>query len=116
MDTLLLGETLVAENTVGATISYPGFWLSSAADELVGAVDVTILSDTTSWALWVETKNSEDADSAATTLGSQSITSTGITKVGCVGAKELVRYVIRVSTDDASHIHLQMMWPQWVPN
>lgn len=65
----------------------------------------------------LQTKKSDEADSAAVSAGSASISGTGITKFDVANAKDLVRYRIRFDLDvSSSSMHVQLCQPLWAPN
>lgn len=66
---------------------YFGFWMPRDNDQATFGIDIIRLS-ACGYQVFVETKNADQADSAATTLGSaQALTTTGITKWTVSGAK-----------------------------
>jgi len=115
MDWNLLGETISRETS--DSTEYYGFWMPRGGDEGTFAVEVVNLQGG-GFEAQIETKNSEDADSSASVLGSaQALSSAGVSKWTVTGAKEWVRYVIRPqSTGPAGSMHFQFVSPQWTPN
>ena len=114
MDMMILGETLIGKS---AEVFY-SYWMPSGGNDAIGAIDVIFMSAASAFDIKMETKNSEQADSAASVVGSQTISSTtpGVTKVSVTGAKELVRYVIAAKDGSDQSLHFQLLQPQWVPN
>lgn len=114
MENHLIGETIVREATDSTT--YTGFWMPRLADEATYGVDVVGATGAI-FEIAVQTKNSEDADSAATVLGSfNTMAASGVTKWTESGAKEWVRYVIKPTGSTAGMAHFQFLAPQWVYN
>ena len=114
MGMTLLGETLSRKSS--DTTKYYGFWMQHGGDEGTFAVDVAFATSS-GFQVLVQTKDSDTADSSATTLGSaQALSSTGITKWTVTGAKEWVRYVIEPTGANTPILHFQLLQPQWTPN
>jgi ApbE superfamily uncharacterized protein (UPF0280 family) len=115
MDMMLLGETVVASATSQKNL---GFWMPAGGNDGVGGVEVFYASHGGAFDVGMETKSSDEADAAATSIGSVSIGSSTTTpatyKFDVTNAKDLVRYAV-TSTRDA-RIHLQYAQPLWHPN
>lgn len=114
MDMTLLGETISRKSS--ESMKYYGFWMQRGGDEGTFAVDV-VFATSSGFQVFVQTKDSDTADSSATTLGSaQALYTTGITKWTVTGAKEWVRYVIEATGSNTPILHFQLLPPQWTPN
>jgi hypothetical protein len=64
----------------------------------------------------MESKNSEDADSAATAVGASGAISSGVGTVLGTNLKELVRYKYVVSGGGTAWVHFRVLPPAWLPN
>jgi hypothetical protein len=115
MDMLLLGETLVAS---ADSQRFPGFWMPAGGNDGVAGVEVFYADKDDAWEVVMETKSSDEADSAATAIGSVGIagatTTPAIYNFDVSDAKDLVRYL--VFSLEAARIHLQVAQPLWHPN
>jgi len=115
MDTMLLGETVVA---TGAKTFY-GYWMQAGGNDGVAAAEVFYNSVADAFTVLLETKSSDEPDSAATNLGSGVlVTAAGGTpttyQMLVSNAKDLVRYKLVSSKDGI--IHIQYAQPLWQPN
>ncbi len=112
MDLNLLGELIVAS----AAQTSPGFWMPAGGNDGVAGLEVFLNTVANAFDVLVQTKSSDQVDSAATTIGSVTInlTSAASYKFDITNAKDLVRYV--VSATKAGNIHLQLAQPLWHPN
>jgi len=112
MDMNLLGELIVAS----AAQTSPGFWMPAGGNDGVGGVEVFLNDTANAFNVLVQTKSSDEIDSAATTIGTVTISSTSPTsyKFDLANARDLVRYV--VSATKAGKIHLQLAQPLLHPN
>ena len=114
MELSILGETLTRKSS--DTTKYYGFWMPRGGDQASFGIEIIRLS-ASGFQVFVETKNADQADSAATTLGSaQAPTTPGITKWTVSGAKEWVRYVIEPTGANTPILQFQFLAPQWAPN
>ena len=114
MELSILGETITRKSS--DTTKYSSYWMPRGGDQGTYGVEVIRLS-TSGFQVFVQTKNADQADSAATTLGSaQALSSTGITKWTVSGAKEWVRYVIEATGANTPILQFQFLAPQWAPN
>lgn len=115
MDIMLLGETIQSDP---ANPDHHGFWMPAGGNDGVAAIEVFRISTTsTVYTVTLQTKKSDEPDSAAVSAGSASITATGITRFDAANAKDLVRYKVRYSLEDSSaSMHLQLCQPLWSPN
>jgi hypothetical protein len=114
---MIIGQTLHA----GTTAYSP--WFGRGGD--VGEFTCEIIDTTANVnvAITIETKNSEDIDSAAVPPSSGatfSAISAGLKKTSALGFKELVRFKYTISFDTGGsivdYVHLRMLYPQWQPN
>ena len=115
MDPMLLGETIAASNGE----SYLGFWQPSGGNDGVAAVETFYVSVAGAFTVQLETKSSDDDDSAATPLGSGvsiSATAPQVYKFDVEGARDLVRYRIIYEQETAGVMHFQFTQPLWAPN
>lgn len=114
MELSILGETLTRKSS--DSTNYYGHWMPRDGDQGTFCVEV-IRASSSGFQVLVETKDSDQADSAATTLGSaQALTATGLTKWTVSGAKEWVRYVIQPTGSNTPILQFQFLAPQWTPN
>jgi hypothetical protein len=134
---MLLGQALVAENyddgtgvAVYEAVSYTP-WISRQADSGLFGLEITFLSPAhtsngsiPAVTMYVQTKNRDEADSAATTAASSEFTSSGVqTPVQASGLKELVRLKFKLSdvtgsapVERAYNAGLRPLRPSWKPN
>ncbi|MCC6786089.1 MAG: hypothetical protein IT457_24815 [Planctomycetes bacterium] len=113
MESSLIGETLARK--ASDTTNYYAAWLRRGGDEATYAVDVIDLL-MAGFELAIETKDSNQPDSAATTLGTIALSTKTVIKLTLSGAKELVRHVIRPTGSTATWMHFQILSPQWTTN
>ena len=114
MDMLLLGETILSNQN---NRNHYGFWLPAGGNEGVAAVEVSRLSTTNVYTVTLQTKESDEDDSAAASAGSVTVAATGITKFDVANAKDLVRYKISYpSGSNLESMHVQLCQPLWAPN
>lgn len=115
MDMMLLGETLVSS---AASQRFPGFWMPAGGNDGVAGVEVFYADGGDGWEVVMETKSSDEDDSAATAIGTVAITSATTSpatyKFDVEDAKDLVRYL--AYSLKAARIHLQFAQPLWHPN
>jgi hypothetical protein len=113
---MILGELLHA-----ATIAAYSPWFERQADAAVFCLRVVATCrGGTGFGVNVETKNTQDADSAASKIGSFAVSvpavagtySTGVLK----DMKELVRYAYSETGAADEWVHFQMMDPEWLWN
>ena len=112
MDMMLLGE-LVANSA--ASQNYYGFRMPAGGNDGVAAIEVFEQSGSDSYKVYLQTKSSDAADSAATAIGNATIASTGVTKFDVSNAQDLVRYRVE-SLGDGVFMHFQFAQPLWSPN
>ena len=114
MDMQLLGETVAAEE---GQILY-GLWMKAGGNNGVAAVEVFYNSVANVFDVVLETKSSDQPDSAAVSIGTVHITTAGsaITTYQMLieNAKDLVRY--RLNARGTCVVHLQYAQPLWQPN
>lgn len=120
MDMMLLGETVRLVD--GEQLL--GYWMPSGGSEGVAAVEVFYATVANRFTIVMDTKSSDDDDSAAdagtSIIGTVNITGTGraMYKFDVTDAMDLVRY--RVLVDDGSALaaimHFQFSQPLWSPN
>ena len=118
MDMMILGETFSGKTTAK---TFVGFWMPAGGSAGVAAVEVFHNSTASAFSWVLETKSSDDPDSAAEELGSPVVvTSTGSTvttyQAAVSGAKDQVRYKLKFLGTTAGSIHLQFAQPLWQPN
>ena len=114
MELSILGETITRKSS--ETAKYYGFWMPRGGDQATYGVEV-IRASSSGFQVFIQTKNSDQADSAASTLGSaQALSSTGVTKWTVSGAKEWVRYVIEPTGANTPILQFQFLAPQWATN
>ena len=123
---MLIGQTVLAPTTATA---YYGPWFPRGGNSLKAEVQflnksLALATSLTTFTCEVQTKNNEDADSAATTIGA-AFTVDHTTRLGVVtvsastltGAKELVRYKFNLqNTGSAAWVHFNPNPPIWLPN
>jgi len=115
MDTMILGETVVATGVQ----TYYGYWMQAGGNDGVAAVEVFFNSEASAFTVVLETKSSDEPDSAATNLGSGVlVTTAGSTpttyQMLVSNAKDLVRY--KLVSSKFGIIHIQYAQPLWQPN
>lgn len=113
MDMSLLGETLYSSAS-GQT--HFGFWMPAGGNDGVAGCEVFYSSATDAFTVYLETKSSDQDDSAATPIGSIAIASAtpSTYKFDVNEAQDLVRY--RIVSGKSGYIHLQYAQPMWQPN
>ena len=114
MDMMLLGETVAAEE---GQILF-GLWMQAGGNNGVAAVEVFYNSVANVFDVRLETKSSDQPDSAAVGIGSVVINTAGSTiktyQMLVADAKDLVRY--RLNARGTGVVHLQYAQPLWQPN
>ena len=114
MDMMLLGELISTRE------DYKGFWMPAGGNDGVAAVEVFLNTVASSADVHLETKSSDEDDSAAVSIGSATISAVTVTvpsvnyKFDVANAKDLVRYTV-VGAETAM-LHLQFAQPLWQPN
>lgn len=118
MDMTLLGETIIAP-AAGQKLN--GFWMPAGGNAGVAGLEVFWNSVANAFTVHLETKSSDQVDTAAVSIGSVVIataTAAGGLPVqyrfDTAGARDLVRY--RVESSQAGLVHLQFAQPLWQPN
>lgn len=113
MDMLLLGETIRAS---ASGQNFYGFWMPAGGNDGVAGCEVFYASNASAFTVHLDTKSSDQADSAATSIGSVSISAASAAnyKFDVTNALDLVRY--RLVSSSAATIHLQYAQPLWNPN
>lgn len=110
MDAMILGTTLPFEN--GSGFSAFSFWIPRQGDTVRFNVDVAHSLDVK---LTIQTKNREDAESAAIDLGDATVTGGALT-LRVTGGKELIRVKLTTNPNDTatdSIVHLRVLDPVW---
>lgn len=114
MDMNLLGETVAIRE--GNT--YRGFWMQAGGNNGVAAAEVFFSTPANGFKVILETKSSDEPDSAATQIGNVTVTAAVSTATSyqmlVADAKDLVRYALEALDDGV--IHLQYAQPLWQPN
>ena len=113
MDMMLLGETIAAN---ASNQTHTGFWMPAGGNDGVAGVEVFLQTAANAFTVHLDTKSSDEPDSAATSIGNVTLTSTSAAnyKFDVSNAKDLVRY--RVVSAMAAKAHLQFAQPLWQPN
>lgn len=117
---MLIGQTIFAPGSDPGAVYYTP-WFPRQSDAFTAVIEILKASGAYSMDVEIETKNREQADSSAITLGAAySITSTThfTSTQFRTGALELVRYKFTVLGADstARWIHFRSNAPQWQPN
>ena len=115
MEPMLIGTTV--NKKASDTTTFEGYWMPRQGDEATYAVEV-IAGAFGDFQFLVWTKNSEDADSAKSPLGSATpFSALGITKLTVSGAKEWVRYDLQGKNNvNKTSLHFRFLEPQWAYN
>lgn len=116
MDATLLGETLASDDN---GIDFLGFWMEASGSEGTAAVRVFAAAISDQIKVRLETKSSNEDDSAAGSVGTVTITSATpqIHRFDVADARDLVRYVVKIKGENAADFaHLQVLAPTWAPN
>ncbi len=117
---MLLGQTLAARQGANSVAYTP--WYPRQGDSATSSFEVIAISDDTKIEFDVETKNSEDADSSATGIGSTtSIIDSGSHDAASLrdGFKELFRYKVTLTADTGAgsgidlYCHFRILNPSW---
>jgi hypothetical protein len=113
MDPMILGETAYVP-TLQALL---GFWMPEGGNDGVGGIEVLYVSASNKFTVHLDTKKSDEADSAATSIGAVGISSTTpqLYDFKVANAKDLVRYRLQ-NSEDPEYIHFQLSQPLWSPN
>ncbi len=119
---MLIGQSLLAI-TSGDTVYYTP-WFPRGGNALTVVVEVLRASGaTTKFECQVQTKNQEDADSAATSVGTAISVNSSTTQYKTTsarrtnGCKELVRYAYSIrASGSPCWIHMRTNPPIWEPN
>lgn len=114
MDPFLLGETLASDRD---PMAYFGPWMPAGGNDGVAAIEVFYVSGANLWTVKMETKKSDEDDSAVTgNIGSLTLSTgaAGVFKFDLANAEDLVRY--RIDSLDVASIHFQFCQPLWAPN
>ncbi len=108
MDLLLLGEISPADAT--------GFWMPAGGNVGTAGAQVFLNTVANSADLFMDTKSSDEDDSAAMVIGNITIASTAAQTYtfDVTDAKDLVRY--RLAKNVGGMLHLQFAQPLWQPN
>ena len=111
---MIIGQTVVAENSTGTVVYTP--WFPRQGNDCTSVLDIIAISGDARVDVDMETKNSDQIDSAAGSMGSVS-DKTASTSFSCTNAKELCRYKITVKyyTTGTSivYAHFRMLAPSW---
>lgn len=115
MDMLLLGETILA-NSGNNTLN--GFWMPAGGNNGIGAVETFFVETADEFEVHLDTKSSDEDDSAAASIGNVAIDSTApqLFKFDVADAKDLVRYRIKFGGSTTKILHCQFAQPLWTPN
>lgn len=115
MDMLLLGETILADSSNPV---YSGFWMPAGGNNGVGGVETFTVESAEQFQVHLDTKSSDEGDSAATSIGSVTIDSTTpkLFKFDVADAKDLVRYRVKFVGSGTKFVHLQFTQPLWAPD
>lgn len=112
---MFIGQSLICSSGEGSYVYGP--WIPRQSDAVTFVAEVLLKGGAFTLDIDLQHKNSEDADSAATDLGSfTSITATGTTTKSVSGLKELVRYRYSPTATTETWIHMRMNAPIWQPN
>lgn len=113
---MLIGQTVFMPTSAGVGVVYHGPWMPRQADSFTAVFEVIKASSAGyTFKCEVQTKNDEDADTAAASLGSVIVTATQSVRV--TKCKELVRYVYACTSPGADRwIHFRANPPMWEPN
>lgn len=116
MDFMILGETVAAQ--AASSPDMIGYWMPARGNDGVAAIEVFYVSNTSVFTVHLDTKSSDDADSAASSIGNTTVSSTTpqIFKWDVSNAKDLVRYRIVPAGEDSEYMHFQFAEPLWAPN
>lgn len=115
MDMTILGEIVVAADRGQMTT---GYWMPAGGNDGVAGLEVFLNTVASAFKVHLDTKSSDEDDSAAASIGSVTVSAAGSTPQGykfdVAEAKDLVRY--RVESLDPGIVHLQFSQPLWQPN
>jgi hypothetical protein len=116
---MLIGQTVFIPSEGDPGVVYHGPWMPRQGDKYTAVVELMRQSSGGwSFVLAVETKNAEDADSAASTLGSITKTALGtFSDLSVSGCKELVRHKVSITSSGVEQwLHFRSNPPVWQPN
>lgn len=114
---MLIGQTLFAPDADPFAVYYSP-WFPRQGDSFTALVEVIKTSGAFLAEVQVQTKNEEQADASASSLGAVfSISAEGTATELRSGCLELVRYEITLSGVNADRwAHMRFNAPQWQPN
>lgn len=114
---MIIGQTLM-----GSSSNYFSPWFPRQGDRAVFSAQIVAISSTSTLTVVVETKNTEDTDSAATqpANGTFSGTAASVISSGAAspvaGLKELVRFKYAVNDAASKFCHFRVLPPSWERN
>lgn len=118
---MLIGQTIFVPAAGSPGVFYYGPWMPRQGDALTGVLEVLNASASSGWnlKLEIETKNNEESDASAVSLGGVTVsTAPAVTgSFAAAGCLELVRYRISGTGSGTDRwIHFRANPPIWQPN
>jgi len=109
---MIIGQTLMALDD--GTLRY-GDWVPRQGNACLASWEIVNNSGGLDTKLIVQTKNTEDADEAASELGAlDSIPGPGQVALLVSGCLELVRYAYNIKGSPGDWVHLRGLPPSWL--
>jgi hypothetical protein len=110
---MLIGQTLYGRSIIAYSP-----WFSRNGNRGLFSAEVLLVDGGGGVQLSMESKNSEDVDSAAATVGTSAYIPSGVGTVLGTNLKELVRYkyTVNASGTSTAWVHFRVLPPAWLPN
>lgn len=115
---MLIGQSVFLPSAGTPGVIYFGPWVARHGDGMTAVMEI-LRASSSGWSfrLEVETKNAEDSDAAAASLGSTAPTTVGTHTLHVTGCKELVRYKFSGTGGGADRwLHFRSNPMLWQPN
>jgi hypothetical protein len=116
---MLIGQTMFIPASGAPGVAYYGAWGPRQGDAATALVELIRASAASGWSLrfLVETKDSEESDAEATSLGSLTMSSVSTGSLNVTGCKELVRLKFEGTGGGTDRwLHLRTNPFLWQPN
>ena len=111
--------SLLGQSVIGSleTVEKYSPWFSSGSDAATFLLQIQHQMSGVSITVTIQHKNTEEADSAATTAATfSSASGIGTYAKAASGLKELVRFRFDISASSDAWMHFRMLPPIWQPN
>lgn len=108
---MLVGQSLRGS---GTTVYSP--WFPRGGNQGLFSAEALLADGGGGVTVTVESKNTEDIDSAATAVGASGAISSGVGTFLGTNLKELVRYKYVLSGGSSAWVHFRVLPPAWISN